>query len=117
MMMAIRRDAGEDVAMTHLLEFKFSDRRRAPIDGITGLGNILMKEVDGSRGSALAGLSISQPLRPLKPSAHHPSPTLRCGTPFNDAFMPLVPLASSGLRGLLSQTSQPATRQCATCRS
>jgi hypothetical protein len=58
MMMAIRRDAGEDVAMTHLLEFKFSDRRGAPIDSIAGLGNILMKEVDGSRGSALAGLSI-----------------------------------------------------------
>jgi hypothetical protein len=58
MMMAIRRDAGEDAAMTHLLEFKFSDRRGTPIDGIAGLGNILMKEVVGSRGSALAGLSI-----------------------------------------------------------
>ena len=58
MMMAIRRDAGENAAMTHLLEFKFSDRRGAPIDSIAGLGNILMKEVDGSRGSALAGLSI-----------------------------------------------------------
>jgi hypothetical protein len=58
MMMAIRRYAGEDVAMTHLLEFRFSDRRGAPLNGITGLGNILMKEVDGSRGSALAGLSI-----------------------------------------------------------
>jgi hypothetical protein len=58
MRMAIRHDAGEDVAMTHLLEFKFSDRRGAPVDGIAGLGNILMKEVDGSRGSALAGLSI-----------------------------------------------------------
>ena len=58
MMMAIRRDAGEDAAMTHLLEFKFSDRRGTPVDGIAGLGNILMKEVDGSRGSALAGLSI-----------------------------------------------------------
>jgi hypothetical protein len=58
MMMAIRRDAGENAAMTHLLEFKFSDRRGAPIDGIAGLGNILMKDVDGSRGSALAGLSI-----------------------------------------------------------
>ncbi len=58
MMMAIRRDAGENAAMTHLLEFKFSDRRGAPIDSIAGLGNILMKEADGSRGSALAGLSI-----------------------------------------------------------
>ena len=35
---------------------------------------------------------------------------LRCGTPFIAAFMPLVPLASSGLRGLLSHTSQPCTR-------
>jgi hypothetical protein len=43
----------------------------------------------------------------LKPSAHQPSPMLRCGTPFSAAFMPLVPLASRGLRGLLSQTSQP----------
>ena len=34
---------------------------------------------------------------------------LMCSTPFIDAFMPLVPLASSGLRGVLSQTSQPCT--------
>jgi hypothetical protein len=57
MVMAIRRD-GEDVAMTHLLEFKFSDRRGIPLDGIAGVGNIVMKHIDGSRGSALAGLSI-----------------------------------------------------------
>jgi hypothetical protein len=58
MAMAIRRDASEDAAMTHLLEFKFSDRKGAPFDGIAGVGNIMMKEADGSRGSALAGLSI-----------------------------------------------------------
>jgi hypothetical protein len=57
MVMAIRRD-GEDVAMTHLLEFKFTDRRGAPLDGIGGVGNVVMKQTDGSRGSALAGLSI-----------------------------------------------------------
>ena len=58
MAMAIRRDASDDTAMTHLLEFKFSDRKGAPFDGIAGIGNIVMKQADGSRGSALAGLSI-----------------------------------------------------------
>jgi len=58
MVMALRRDAGEDVAMTHLLEFRFSDRAGAPLDGISGVGNIVMRQADGSRGSALAGLSI-----------------------------------------------------------
>jgi len=53
---------------------------------------------------------MSQPLSWLKPSAHQPSPIEKCGTPLIDAFMPLVPLASSGLRGLLSHTSQPCTR-------
>jgi hypothetical protein len=58
MAMAIRRDASDAAAMTHLLEFKFSDRKGAPFDGIAGIGNIVMKQADGSRGSALAGLSI-----------------------------------------------------------
>jgi hypothetical protein len=58
MAMALRRDASQDAAMTHLLEFKFSDRKGAPFDGIAGVGNIVMKLADGSRGSALAGLSI-----------------------------------------------------------
>jgi hypothetical protein len=58
MLMTIRRDASANGAMTHLLEFKFSDRRGAPLDGIAGVGNIVMKHIDGSRGSALAGLSI-----------------------------------------------------------
>lgn len=58
MAMAIRRDASNDAAMTHLLEFKFSDRKGAPFDGIAGVGNIVMKQADESRGRALAGLSI-----------------------------------------------------------
>jgi hypothetical protein len=58
MAMAIRRDASDDGAMTHLLEFKFSDRKGAPFNGIAGVGNIVMKQADGKRGSALAGLSI-----------------------------------------------------------
>jgi hypothetical protein len=58
MAMAIRRDASDNAAMTHLLEFKFSDRKGAPFEGIAAVGNIVMKQADGSRGSALAGLSI-----------------------------------------------------------
>jgi hypothetical protein len=58
MAMAIRRDASGDAAMTHLLEFKFSDRKGAAFESIAAVGNIVMKEVDGSRGIALAGLSI-----------------------------------------------------------
>jgi hypothetical protein len=42
------------------------------------------------------------------PSIHHPSRTLRLGTPFRAAFIPLVPEASSGGSGVFSQTSAPA---------
>jgi hypothetical protein len=58
MAMTLRRDAGEDVAMTHLLEFRFSDRAGAPLDGMSEVGNVVMRQADGRRGSALAGLSI-----------------------------------------------------------
>jgi hypothetical protein len=34
-------------------------------------------------------------LFPLKPSSHQPSRILRFGTPFREAFMPLVPQAQS----------------------
>ena len=46
-----------------------------------------------------------------KPSSHQPSRTLKFGTPFWAAFIPDVPDASSGRRGLLSQTSTPCTRK------
>ena len=45
----------------------------------------------------------------MHPSTHQPSSTLSEGTPLNAAFMPLVPLASSGSSGVFSQTSTPAT--------
>ena len=45
----------------------------------------------------------------MHPSIHHPSITLRLGTPLTAAFMPLVPEASSGGCGVLSQTSVPDT--------
>ena len=40
-------------------------------------------------------------------SAHQPSSTLTFSAPLAAAFMPLVPLASSGRRGVLSHTSTP----------
>ena len=70
-----------------------------------GVGGVLRP-----RSAYSAAGSMSQPFSPVKPSAHQPSPMLRCGTPLADAFMPLVPLASSGLRGLFIQTSHPCTK-------
>src|SRR5574341_2391145 len=57
---------------------------------------------------------IAQPLPPsMHPSIHHPSSTLRLGTPLNAAFIPLVPEASSGRSGVFSQTSDPAVMAAA----
>ena len=85
----------------------------APIE--TGWQDLAKIGIRRSFGSAWP--SISHPFWPVYPSAHQPSPIDMCGVPLTAAFMPLVPLASSGLRGLFSQTSQPCTRKCATCRS
>jgi hypothetical protein len=56
--MAIRRDAGEDTAITHLFEFMFSSPRGAPIDAIAGVKSIVMTREDGGSSRTLAGLSI-----------------------------------------------------------
>jgi hypothetical protein len=40
---------------------------------------------------------------------HQPSSTLKFGTPLWVAFMPLVPEASKGRRGVLSHRSHPDT--------
>ncbi len=50
-------------------------------------------------------------------SSHQPSSVLRFKPPFASAFMPLVPLASRGRSGVLSQTSEPWTRYRATAMS
>ena len=55
-------------------------------------------------------LSSTLSLATSSASAHHPSAMLRFSTPFAAAFIPLVPLASFGGKGLLSQTSTPSTR-------
>jgi len=47
----------------------------------------------------------------MPPSIHQPSSTLRLGTPFNAAFIPLVPLASIGGSGVLSHRSTPEVRR------
>ena len=43
-------------------------------------------------------------------SSHHPSRMERLSVPFMAAFMPLVPLASSGRRGVFSHRSLPEVR-------
>jgi len=62
------------------------------------------------------GVSNSCPSR-FQASAHQPSTVLTLSTPLAAAFMPLVPLASYGRRGVFSQTSQPCTRYLATAVS
>ncbi len=49
---------------------------------------------------------VEPDVRPLGPPAVG---IVKLSTPFIAAFMPLVPLASSGRRGVLSQTSDPWT--------
>src|SRR5918993_742229 len=58
--------------------------------------------------SSGSGSPIFQPVTPCsQPSGHQPSRMLTFSTPFMAAFMPDVPDASSGRRGLLSHTSAP----------
>jgi hypothetical protein len=58
MSMAIRRDAGEDTAITHLFEFMFLSPQGAPLDSISAVKSVIMKQGDGSSSRTLAGLSI-----------------------------------------------------------
>ena len=66
-------------------------------------------------GSSAEG--IAQPLWPSYSSSHQPSRIDRLRQPLRAAFMPLVPQASYGRSGLLSQTSDPATRVLAMAMS
>ena len=50
---------------------------------------------------------MAHPLRPSKHSSHHPSRMLQLRAPLRAAFIPLVPHASSGRRGVFNHTSQP----------
>ena len=64
-----------------------------------------------ARGPRPRASPMAQPVTPCsQPSGHQPSRTERFSTPFIAAFMPEVPLASSGRRGVLSHTSQPRVR-------
>ena len=52
---------------------------------------------------------MAHPVTPsMQPSIHQPSRIDRLGTPFSAAFMPLVPEASYGRRGVFTHTSTPA---------
>ena len=59
-----------------------------------------------------AGWTRCQPFTPCShPSGHQPSRTLKFRQPFMAAFIPDVPDASIGRRGVLSHTSQPRVRR------
>jgi hypothetical protein len=58
MSMAIRRDAGEDTAITHLFEFMFLSSQGPPLDSVSAVTSVIMKQEDGSSSRSLAGLSI-----------------------------------------------------------
>src|SRR5512136_2532308 len=66
---------------------------------------------EASLAGSLSGSQLSpmdQPVTPSTlPSIHQPSRTLRLGTPFSAAFMPLVPDASNGFCGVFSHRSTP----------
>ena len=50
---------------------------------------------------------MAQPFSPLNISSHQPSRIEQLSAPFRAAFMPDVPHASCGRRGVLSHTSAP----------
>jgi len=52
-------------------------------------------------------------IRDLQTSLHHPSSTLMFTPPLKQTFIPLVPLASRGRRGVFSQTSVPRVMSAA----
>jgi hypothetical protein len=56
---------------------------------------------------------MAQPFSPSYISSHHPSRIEQFSTPLRAAFSPLVPDASSGRRGVLSQRSTPWQRSLA----
>ena len=77
-----------------------------PVVLITGHGDIGMA-VGAMRDGAYD--FMEKPFSPSNTSRHQPSMMLQFSPPCAAVFIPLVPLASSGRRGLLSQTSQPPT--------
>jgi hypothetical protein len=58
MSMTIRHEAAEDTAITHLLEFMFTNPQGAALDTVSSVTGITMKPVDGTGSRSLAGLSI-----------------------------------------------------------
>jgi len=58
MSMTIRHEAAEDTAISHLLEFMFTNQQGAALDSVSSVTGIMMKPMDGTSSRALAGLSI-----------------------------------------------------------
>src|SRR3569833_4412207 len=78
-------------------------------NGTTAFSSFVYRLRASSASSAPS--SIAHPVAPsMQPSIHHPSRIDRLGTPFRAAFIPLVPDASYGRRGVFTHTSTPAVR-------
>ena len=60
---------------------------------------------------------MAQPFVPSNHSSHQPSRIEQLSAPLSAAFMPLVPHASWGRRGVFSHTSQPWISARATAMS
>ncbi len=55
---SVRRDTSADAAMSHLIEFQFTGSQDFPVDGISGVMGISLKNADDKSSTALAGLSV-----------------------------------------------------------
>jgi hypothetical protein len=56
--MSVRRDASANAAMSHLIEFQFTGSAEFPVEGISGVMGISMKNAEDKNSNSLAGLSV-----------------------------------------------------------
>jgi hypothetical protein len=55
---SVRRDTSENAAMSHLIELQFAPSKDFPVDGISGVMGISLKNTEDKNSTALAGLSV-----------------------------------------------------------
>ena len=87
-------EGGDDIVLQQIVQ-----RRRLHLVLVLGV----VVALAASDGPADERASRRWPL--CQASSHQPSSVLKFSAPLASAFMPLVPLASSGRRGVFSQTS------------
>jgi len=55
---SLRRDTSENAAMSHLVEFQFAPSKNFPVDGISGIMGISLKNTEDKNSTALSGMSV-----------------------------------------------------------